>query len=295
MTELRKRMSEDMSVRNLSPHTQRIYLERVAAFAKHFGQSPENLGSEEIRSYQVYLVQERKVCWATFNQTVCALRFLYRITLSKDWVVRHIAFPKKEKKLPVVLSLGEVSRFLRAVTSLKYRAALTTAYAGGLRISEVAKLQVGDIDSKRMVIRIRQGKGRKDRYVMLSPRLLDLLRSYWQAARPRTPSGWLFPSPAPGFEDQPISVKAIQEACRKACKSSGLNKKVTVRILRHSFATHLLESGTDLRVLQVLLGHNNIETTTCYTHVSRSVISATFSPCELLPDWSGGPAVDDQA
>lgn len=249
MTPLRQRMLDDMKVRNLSPKTQVAYIAQVAKFAKHFGKSPEQLGREEIRAYQVYLVNEKRVSWSLFNQTVCALRFLFRTTLDRKDSIEHIPFPRQERKLPVVLSLSEVNQFLGAISNTKHRAIMMTAYAGGLRISEVVKLRVADIDSERMVIHIRQGKGHKDRYVMLSPKLLEVLRAYWQISRPRN---WLFPGSR--LQD-PIAVDTVQRAAQKATRNSGLQKKVTVRALRHSFATHLLEGGTDVRTIQVLLGH----------------------------------------
>jgi integrase/recombinase XerD len=256
MTSLRQRMIEYMRVRNLSPHTQRIYVDRVAQFAKHFGKSPELLGPEEIRAYQVYLINNKKVSWSVLDQNVYALRFLYRVTLGKEWTIRHIPGPKKPILLPVILSLEEISRFFEGIHNLKHRAILMTAYAGGLRVSEVVSLRVSDIDSKRMVIRVEQGKGRKDRYVMLSQNLLDLLRAYWKVARP---TYWLFPGKPPS---RPINQRGICHICVKATKEAGLNKRVTVRALRHCFATHLLESGANIRVIQILLGHRSLRTTT---------------------------------
>src|SRR6266496_3879105 len=190
MTALRKRMIDDLRVRNRSERTIDTYITWVANFARHFRKSPELLGPEEIRQYQVYLVNERHVSWSYLNQAVCALRFFYRITLGRDWLIKHIPFPRQPRKLPLVLSQAEVKRFLDAIHSLKYLAILMTAYAAGLRLSEVIHLQVSDIDSQRMVIRVRQGKGQKDRYVMLAPTLLLVLRRYWRAERP---SSWLFP------------------------------------------------------------------------------------------------------
>jgi site-specific recombinase XerD len=248
----------------------------VASFAKYFKRSPELLGPEEIRQYQVHLVNVRQVSWSTFNQAVCALRFFYRITLSRDWVVEHLPFPRRAKQLPVVLSPEEVKRFLDSIRSLKYRAILMTAYAGGLRLSEVANLRVRDIDSSRMMIRIEQGKGRKDRYVMLAPKLLEVLRQYWRAERP---GEWLFPGRSP---DQSLCVTGIQKACRQAGIDAGLSKRVTVHTLRHSFATHLLEAGTNIRVIQTLLGHSSVSTTQRYTYVSEKTVRATESPLELL-------------
>jgi site-specific recombinase XerD len=278
-------MLEDMQVRNLAPKTQRTYVARVAHFAGHFGRSPELLGPAEIRTYQVYLIQEKQVSWSAFNQSVCALRFLYRHTLGKDWAVEHIPFPRQAKTLPVVLSLAEVAQFFAALRNLKHRAILMTAYAAGLRLSEVTALRVPDIDSQRMVILVCQGKGRKDRYVMLSPRLLAVLREYWRAVRP---TDWLFPGRSP---DRPISASAVQRACQAARRASGLGKAVTARALRHSFATHLLERGTDVRTIQVLLGHRSLQTTARYTHVSTRTVCATPSPLDRLPS----PAAPDGA
>jgi integrase/recombinase XerD len=276
MTPLRQRMIEDMRLRNLSARTQETYVEQTAKFAKYFNKSPELLGLEHIRAYQVYLVEEKKVSWSTFNLAVCSIRFLYRVTLGKDWVIKHIPFQRKEKKLPVVLSLQEVAQFFDSITSLKHKVILMTAYSAGLRTSEVAALKVGDIDSKRMLIHVRKGKGHKDRYVMLSDNLLILLREYWKKVRPYD---WLFPGSS---LDQPISIDSVQRVCKKAAIASGLKKNVTLRALRHSFATHLLESGTDIRTIQRLLGHNSLSTTAIYTHVSAKTIRSTRSPLDLL-------------
>jgi site-specific recombinase XerD len=281
MTPLRQRMIEDLKLRNLAPRTIEIYVRRVAAFAAHFGKSPKLLGPTEIRSYLVHLVHETPVSWSHYNQTVAALRFLYQVTLGRDAAMPRIACPKQPKKLPVVLSLEEVTRFFAAVPGVKHRAILMTAYAAGLRISEVVALRIDDIDSKRMVLRIRQGKGRKDRYVMLSPRLLALLREYWKVARP-TP--WLFPGQVPG---QPLVAGAVRRICARASRAAGLGKHVTVHTLRHSFATHLLEAGTDLRTIQVLLGHRNLRTTAIYTHVSPMALEATRSPFDRLDPLPG--------
>ena len=226
MTALRQRMIEDMRVRNLSPLTQKIYVDRVAQFAKYFGKSPELLGPEEIRTYQAYLINNKNASWSVLDQNVYALRFLYRVTLGKEWTIRHIPGPKKPLILPVVLSLEEISRFFECLHNLKHRAILMTAYAGGLRVSEVVSLRLTDIDSQRMVIRVEQGKGRKDRYVMLSQNLLDLLRAYWKVARP---TYWLFPGHP---SSRPINPRSIHKICVKATKAAGLNKRVTVRRAR---------------------------------------------------------------
>ena len=215
MTPLRQRYRQDLQLRNYSPKTQQVYEECVSLFARHFGKSPELLGPEQIRTYQLYLAHEKQASWSRFNQTVCALRFLYRHTLHKDWIIQHIPFPRKESRLPQVLSLEEVSRFLQAIPQLKYRILLTTIYATGLRASEALHLEVADIDSPRMSIRVRQGKGHKDRYALLSPKLLVLLRQYWKAVRP---TRWLFPSSAP---DRPVSLDSLQEAVRRARRAGG--------------------------------------------------------------------------
>lgn len=280
MTPLRKRMLEDMQVRNLSVHTQRIYINEVAKFAQYFSKSPQLLGVEDIRSYQIYLVKEKQVGISKIKQVVCALRFLYQITLRKDWAIDYIPYPKRERRLPVVLSLEEVSTFLQSIGDIKYRTILMTGYGAGLRVSEVVALRVSDIDSKRMVIHVRQGKGKKDRYVMLSPRLLAMLRVYWKCGRF---VNWLFPGPNP---DKPLTTHAVQSACRQAALASGLSKRVTPHVLRHSFATHLMESGTDMQTIQMLLGHRSLHTTARYIHVSKSRLDATRSPLDLLESLS---------
>jgi site-specific recombinase XerD len=278
MTQLRQRMLEDMQIRNLSPNTQIRYLSRVAAFAQYFGKSPEQLGPEEIRKYQLHLIREKKVSFSHLNVTVCALRFLYRTTLRRQVDIDRIPFPKLEHKLPVVLSQEEVAQFFQAIESRKYMVILVTAYAAGLRISEVAHLKVSDIDSQRMTIRVEQGKGRRDRYVMLSPKLLTLLRDYWRQDRP---SHWLFPGRS---TQHPISPATVRHVCRAAWLASGLRKPVTPHVLRHSFATHLLEAGTDLRTIQVLLGHRSPASTARYTHIAIPNVQRTCSPLDSLPD-----------
>jgi integrase/recombinase XerD len=272
---LRRRMIEDMTVRNLSPATQRSYVHAVAKFARFFGRSPETLDLEDVRAFQVHLVAGG-MSWPALNQTVCALRFLYGVTLRQAELPERIVYAREPQKLPVVLSTEEVVRFLEAVPSLKCRAALTTAYAAGLRASEVASLKVADIDSSRMVIRVEQGKGGRDRYVMLSLQLLDILRAYWRLARPQH---WLFPR-----QDgvHPIHPTTLNAACRSACAAAELGKRVTVHTLRHSFATHLLESGTDIRIIQALLGHRNVNTTARYAQVATSTIRGTPSPLDHL-------------
>jgi integrase/recombinase XerD len=275
MSPLRRRMIEDMTVRNLSPATQRSYVHAVARFSQYFDQSPDRLGLEDVRAYQVHLAS-KGIAWASFNQIVCALRFLYGVTLARAEMPERIAYAREPRKLPVVLSAEEVVRFLEAVPGLKSRAALTTAYAAGLRVSEVVALKNRDIESKRMVIRIEHGKGGKERYAMLSTQLLRILRAYWRLARPQH---WLFPGRDPVH---PIDQTVLHAACRSARQAAGLEKHVTVHTLRHSFATHLLENGTDIRIIQVLLGHNSLSTTARYTQVSTSTIQKTMSPLDRL-------------
>jgi site-specific recombinase XerD len=276
MTPLRRRMIDDMTLRNFTPKTIQAYLRCVARFARYFDRSPERLGREEVRAYLLHLLQERNASMSYYNQTRCALRFLYRETLGRDDVPASIVPARQPRTLPVVLSTDEVARLFAAIGNLKHRAILITTYAAGLRVSEVAQLRVEDIDSKRMVIRVRQGKGQKDRYVMLSPRLLEILRTYWKAVRPR---GFLFPGATP---DQPIAVNSVHKACVRAAGYAKLGKHVTVHTLRHSFATHLLEAGTDLRTIQVLLGHRSFNTTARYVHVATASLASTRSPLDRL-------------
>ena len=277
MTSLRQRMLEDMSIRNLADNTQRSYLQQVSSYAKHFGRSPERLGPEEVRAYQVHLIQDRKLSPGSVGIATSALRFLYKVTLKQAWTPDEIPMPKKPFKLPVVLSPDEVLHFLGCIQSLKHRTILMTAYAAGLRVSEATHLKVDDIDSKRMVIRVDQGKGNKDRYVMLSPRLLDELRAYWKVARPQT---WMFPG---DIEGRPISRHAVGLACDIARRACGITKPITPHSLRHAFATHLLENGTDVRRIQLLLGHRSLATTSRYLKIATSTVCATTSPLDLLP------------
>jgi integrase/recombinase XerD len=278
MTPLRQRMREDMQVRNLSPHTQTSYAQQVSLFARHFDKSPEELGPEDIRTYQVYLTNEKKLSPASILIAVSALRFLYKVSLKKDWTFEDvIPAPTKPQKLPVVLSPEEVRHFLECVGSTKHRAILTTCYAAGLRISEAVHLKPTDIDSQRMVIRVDQGKGQKDRYVMLSPKLLETLRNYWRAVRPR---GCLFEGDISG---QPITRSAVELACKKARRLSGINKPISPHSMRHAFAVHLLESGTDVRTIQLLLGHRSLATTARYLRIATSRVCSTSSPLDLLP------------
>lgn len=276
MTVLRQRMIEDMQIRNLALNTQKSYLLQVSAFAKFSGQSPDTLGPDDIRAYQLYLINTKKLSPSSLCITVSALRFFYKVTLNQPWTFDEIPAPKKPQKLPVILSPAEVNHFLGNIASLKHLAILSTLYASGLRVSEACHLKVTDIDSQRMTLLVRQGKGNKDRYSLLSPRLLEILRHYWKVQRP---TDWLFPSPT---RNQPISRSAVGLACKKALKCSDLKKPVTPHCLRHAFACHLLESGTELRTIQLLLGHRSLSTTARYLKLAVSQVCATTSPLDLL-------------
>lgn len=277
MSPLRQRFIEDMQLRNLSPRTIEIYVEHIERFAKFFGQSPEKLKPEDIHKYQVYLVQQKQASWSSYNQAVCALRFLYRTTLNRNWLVKHIPFAKRPKKLPVVLAPDEVRKLLECAHPLKQRVLLTTIYAAGLRLEEAQHLQVQDIDSARMMLRVAKGKGSKERQVPLSPRLLEELRNYWAALRPQT---YLFPGSKP---TSPLSPTTTQKACTRAARTAKLNKHITPHVLRHSYATGLLEAGVDLVTIQRLLGHRSFSTTMIYLHVRRPHLESIVSPLDWLP------------
>ena len=275
MTALRCRMIEDMKIRNMSSVTQRCYVHAVAKFARHFNRSPDLLGLAEVRAYQIHLASSG-ISWAGFNTAVSALRFFYGVTLGRAAMVERIPHARKQQQLPVILSAEEVVRFLAAVPSLKNRTALMTAYAAGLRVSEVVRLRIANIDSDRMLIRVEQGKGQRDRYVMLSAQLLIMLRTYWQKIRPKH---WLFPG---RDQSRPLDPSTLHWACRNARTAAKLGKPVSVHTLRHSFATHLLEAGTDIRTIQVLLGHQHLSTTARYAQVATTTIGNTTSPFDRL-------------
>jgi site-specific recombinase XerD len=279
MTPLRQRFIEDMLLRGLAPTTQRSYIHYVADFAKYYNLSPEKLDLEAVRQYQLYLLNERKMSPQSVNAFTAAVQFVYLVTLEMPWGKHCFSRVRVGATLPIVLSPEEVAQFFDHVPSVKYRAVLMLCYGAGLRIGEALAVKVSDIDSKRMVIRIAEGKGRKDRYVMLSPRLRLVLRSYYRAVKPEGTEDWMFPSWRP---DRHLSASSISQACRDASKQCGLTKRITAHTLRHSFATHLLENGTDTRVIQVLLGHTRIDTTARYTMVSNHVIAATLSPLDAL-------------
>jgi integrase/recombinase XerD len=275
MSPLRRRMIEDMTIRKLAPKTQRDYVQRIKNFAAFLGRSPDTASFDDVRRYQLHLASSG-VGVPTINQTVSTLRFFFRVTLRRHEIVEHTHIIHEPRKLPVVLSAEEVARLLDAAPGLKYKAALSVAYGAGLRASEVVSLKVSDIDSKRMIIRVEQGKGGKDRNVMLSPSLLELLRTWWAAARPQ---GWLFPGRDPA---QPMTTRQLNRACHAAAQMAEINKRVALHTLRHSFATHLLEQKIDVRVIQVLLGHAKLDTTALYTRVATKTISEVISPLEHI-------------
>lgn len=278
MTPLRKRMIEEMRLGNYSPLTERRYLSAVEQFAVYFGKSPERMGQEEVREYLIYLIEDRRVAWGTYNITLCALRFLYHKTLKRDQLLQGIPCPKREKRLPVVLSHDEVRRFFSATDTLKQRALFMCAYAAGLRVSELVRLRIEDVDSGRMSLRVQLGKGKKDRYIPLSTNLLKLLREYWKEYRPEE---WLFPGQP---KHTPITDNAVALHCRNVRVRAKLGKHVTVHSLRHSYATHLMEAGADLRTIQILLGHRSIQTTARYTHVSHKLLETVPNPLDRLFD-----------
>ena len=275
MSPLRRRMIEDMTIRKFAPKTQHDYVHRIKNFAAFLGRSPDTASFEDVRRYQLHLASQGAGV-PTLNQSVATLRFFFRVTLRRRDILEHTHFIREPRKLPVVLSPEEVARLLDAAPGLKYKAALSVAYGAGLRASEVISLKIGDIDSERMVIRIEQGKGRKDRYVMLSPHLLALLRAWWKAARPQ---GWLFPG---RDRVQPVTTRQLNRACHAAAHMAEINKRVSLHTLRHSFATHLLEQNIDVRVIQVLLGHAKLDTTALYTRVATKTISEVMSPLEHI-------------
>ena len=277
MSPLRRRMIEDMTIRNLSPKTQQGYIRTIKNFTAFLRRSPDTATFEDVRRFQLHLVRSG-VGVGALNSAVTALRFFFKVTLGRGDIEKHTQIAREPRKLPVVLSPEEVARLLEAAPGpgLKYKTALSAAYGAGLRVSEVVALKVSDIDSERMLIRIEQGKGCKDRYDMLSPHLLELLRAWWKQAQPR---GWLFPGRDPVL---PITTRQFTRACHEAAEAAGIKKRVSPHTLRHSFATHLLEQSVDIRVIQTLLGHVKLDTTARYTQIATKLICNVVSPLDRL-------------
>lgn len=278
MGAIKEKMKQQMEIRGLSECTQESYLRAAAQFVKFFMVSPEQLGVEEIHAYQLHLIRERQLAAATYNVHVAALRFLYQTTLNVDWKIEAIPFRKQTKALPVVLSPEEVLSLYDAVDNIKHKAIIVTLYDTGARATEVVHLKITDIDSKRMFVRIEQGKGRKDRYVPLSEKLLKVLRCYWGSQK-RHSTTWLFPGQKP---DRPYNRGSLHKVIGAARISSGIQKPVTAHILRHSFATRLLETGVDIRTIQLLLGHRSLRTTSIYLHVASNYLDCTQTPLDTL-------------
>jgi integrase/recombinase XerD len=272
---LRARMIEDMNVRNFVEKTQNDYIRHVKTFLTFLGRSPTTTTPEDLRQYQVHQ-SKAGAQPPTINSAVSALRFFFRVTLNRPEMCRHLTMVRQAQKLPTVLSKEEVLQLLEAAPGVKYKAAMSVAYGAGLRVSEVANLKVTDIESKRMLIRVEQGKGKKDRHAMLSPQLLVLLRDYWWVARPKV---WLFPGRDPLM---PVTTRQLYRVVRETAEAIGINKRVSPHVLRHSFATHLYEQGTDIRTIQVLLGHAKLDTTARYAHVATKVLRDTISPLDQL-------------
>jgi len=273
VTPLRQRMLEEMQTRNFSPHTIAQYVRRVSQFARHFNRSPDQLTFDDVRAYLVHLTKQG-ASWGVRVQTLSALRFLYVTTLGWDWNFRLLPYPRRERKLPDVPDQEVVLRFLGSIRNIKHRALLTTCYAAGLRVSEVRMLRIEDIDSRRKTIHVRLGKGRKDRMVVLSDVLLELLRAYWRIVRP---TDWLFPSNANGG---PLTSRSVCRVCAQTCKREGIKPKITPHTLRHSFATHLMEGGANVRAIQFLLGHRSLRTTADYMRISTDAVLAVKSPLD---------------
>ena len=277
MTALRQRMIEDMRLRNLSPHTIDAYVLAVRQFANHFGRSPEQLSGGEARQYLLHLVQDQHASWSRYNLARCGLRFLYQVTLGRDERFEKLPCARVPKRLPTVLAPDDLRRLFEVARDVKHKALLMTLYGAGLRISEALAMKPGDIDSRRMLIHVRLGKGAKDRMVKLSPQLLTVLRDYWRARRPET---WLFPqarNPA-----RPMDSSDAWRMVHRTARRAGITRRVSPHTLRHSYATHLLDAGTDLRTIQLLLGHTNLKTTSLYMHVSQAKLNAAANPLDRL-------------
>jgi integrase/recombinase XerD len=275
-------MIEELDRRNYSQNTKRAYLRHVKEFALHFHRSPDRLGLEQIREHQAYLFRERKLKPNTVAIHLAALRFLFVQVLKRPWTIAETPYPKRPEQLPTVLSQEEVAQMIDATRTVFHRVLLMMLYATGLRRAELACLKVADVDSKRMVLHVKGGKGRKDRDVMLSPKLLEALRDYWRSLK-RKPKDWLFPGGHNHTSDRHIDDKVIWYTCQQAARRAGIEKHVHPHTLRHCFATHLLEAGADLRTIQILLGHSDLKATTVYLHLSNKHLQATASPLDSLP------------
>jgi len=274
-------MIGDMTLRKLQAKTQAAYIRAVKNFTRFFGRSPDLASAEDLRSYQLHMV-EQGVSSTTLNATITGLKFFFGVTLDRPSALKKMSPVRKEQKLPRVLSVDQVARLLQAISNLKHRAALSVAYGAGLRASEVTHLKIADIDSERMIIRVHQGKGRRDRYAMLSPSLLELLRAWWRQAHAQgkmLAAGWLFPGQNPV---KPLSTRQLNHACKSAAAAAQLDPGISMHTLRHSFATHLLEQKVDIRVIQVLLGHQKLENTARYSHVATRTLSEVTSPLDQL-------------
>ncbi len=281
MTQLRKRMLEELQRRNYSPSTVRAYLYAVEEFARYFGKSPDKLNQEQLRQYQLHLLHDRKLTIGTIVGRIAALRFFFVRVLRRPYRQIDLIYPKRPERLPTVLSQEEVAQLLDSANNLLDYAMLMTLYATGMRRAELIRLKIEDIDSQRMIIHIRQGKGNRDRDVPLTPKLLKTLREYWRWMKPKT---YLFPGMVHNWRaDKPITPKCVWSAVQDAAKRAGIKKRVSPHTLRHSWATHLLENGADLRAIQMLLGHVDLETTAVYLHLSRRHLQAVVNPVETMP------------
>jgi integrase/recombinase XerD len=288
VTHLRKMMLEELQRRNYAETTISSYIRIVEDFSRHFQRPPDRLGPKHIREYQAELFKKRRLAASTVTVYLAALRFFYTKTLKKGWSAAETPYPKRAEHVPSIMSQEEVARLIDAARTPFHRTLLMTLYATGVRRAELTHLKVTDVDSQRMVIHVQGGKGRKDRDVMLSPKLLKELREHWHRLR-RKPNKWLFPGTWQHTSDKPISTKVVWHACRNAAKRAGIKKQVHPHTLRHCFATHLLEQGADLRNIQMLLGHNDLEQTTIYLHVSERRLNATASPLDSLSLRSESP------
>ena len=286
MTPLRQRMLQEMQVRNLSAATQRNYIHHIAKFAVHYDISPDRLGLDEVRNYRLHMLDTQQLAPQSSNSFVAAAKFLYTQVLDMPWL-NELCYANVPDKLPLVLSLEEINKFFAAIGLAKHRAVLMLCYGSGLRIAEAVAVQVGDIDGKRMLIRVSQGKGDRDRYSVISERMLRILREYWKLQRPQK---WLFPSHR---ADEHIHPATIRQMCHEACQIAGITKRITPHVLRHSFATHLLENGSDTRVIQVLLGHKRIDTTARYTQVAPRTLGQVQSPFDLAAAAAAPPPAEE--